>query len=558
MKRFFTYATAIASMILVLASCEKDPQEDFDAPKGAMKLQVVSDNIDTKSSASSSSANRVVDDLVDLSENGVNLFLSAVEEDNLDNPFGDEPATKGTIVTTENFSTERVDDFHIWLTTGGSNTYVESGNSTYPQGAGDALGILKSDDYWYAMYTKGSEAYDNYIHWPSSALNFWCWSGASKSDLSLKVADDGKSMSFSYANTEATAANQKDLLFAYANSEEPSTKGNVGIHFYHALAAVQFCVGGLDDGVKITNIKLTGVKNSADGVYSPSGSCTNAGTDISKDAKEGNKDTFSGDVTTLFGWTITGSETTDYTTGAISDENNSAIKDATGTQTNKYTEFGTTEGACTFFLIPQALGDNIKIELTAECNGTYTLAKSVTLGTAKISEWKAGKIYRYTISGCGGDVDVDVEETLDGVDVIGGKKESITTKEDVYGLNDGNVKTYIRAAVVGNWYNDANRIVAPFSSSSIVSSAALPEGWFAAQDASKAATNILFYYYEDAVEPGAKTSTALIEEYTKSNAEAPIDGAHLEINIIMQAIDARGGTTDAASAWGVTYPGNNN
>lgn len=539
MKKTFIYTAAIASMVLALASCEKEPS-NINEPKDGMRLHVVSNDIQTK--AQQTATNRIVSETIDLSEGDVNLFFTAVEEDNLGNEFLMEPQTKGTIITTANFGTERDKDFNLWLTlAGGRQTYTGEG----PE-AKNIPAVLKGD-YWNAMYSATGEAYSDYVHWPAGqALDFWCWSGAAKA-TSIDITSDGKNMTFDYADNSSTASEQSDLLFAYAgNQTEPNTKGDVEIHFFHALAAVQFCVGGLDEGVKITDIKLTGVKNSGRGAYVPGGKCTIPGTDISKDMTSGNKDILEGNtVENLFVWTnVTGNK--EFSTGAISANNTS-----TATQ---YAPIGD-EATSTFFFVPQDIKDiEIEIEVTSS-NGkqTNTLKKKIGLGSVSydtMSAWKAGKIYRYTISGSG-EVKVAVSEKLDDVDVVGGSTNEITKKEKVSGLNNGTIKSYIRAAVVGNWYNEAGQIVAPFNSSSVLP-ASLANGWFSVKEGSDANCNVLFYYYENAVEPGTKTSTNLIESYTKENAgEAPIAGAHLELNIIMQAVDARKGSAAAEKAWGI-------
>lgn len=535
MKKTFIYTAAIASMVLALASCEKEPS-NINEPKDGMRLHVVSNDIQTK--AQQTSTNRIVSETIDLSEGDVNLFFTAVEEDNLGNEFLMEPQTKGTIITTANFGTERATDFNLWLTlAGGRMTYSGEG----PE-AKNIPAVLKGD-YWNAMYSNGSEAYSNYVHWPANtALDFWCWSGADNTS-NLVITDDGKQITFDYADNSSTASAQKDLLFAFAgNQTEPSTKGDVDIHFFHALSAVQFCVGGLDEGVKITDIKLTGVKNSGRGAYVPSGKCTIPGTDISKDMASGEKDVLNGTtVENLFVWTeVAGSKT--YSTGTIGSNNTSAA--------TQYDPIGD-EATSTFFFVPQDIKDiEIEISVTSS-NGkqTNTLKKKIGLGSVSyetMKTWKAGKIYRYTISGSG-EVKVAVSEKLDGVDVVGGSTTEITKKEAVSGLNNGTIKSYIRAAVVGNWYNEAGQIVAPFNSSSVLPTT-LNNGWFSAESNG----NVLFYYYDTAVEPGTKTSTNLIESYTKANAgAAPIAGAHLELNIIMQAVDARDGKAAAAGAWGI-------
>lgn len=107
-----------------------------------------------------------------------------------------------------------------------------------------------------------------------------------------------------------------------------------------------------------------------------------------------------------------------------------------------------------------------------------------------------------------------------------------TTKSDVVIKNTGTTAAYIRAAVAANWVV-GTEIVAPVAISS--GDLDLGSGWSAGSDG--------YYYYDSSVEAGGSTS-ALIDSYTVADAGTPPTGAHLEMTIVCQAIQA----TDAARA----------
>ncbi|MBQ0149804.1 MAG: hypothetical protein KBT08_04210 [Bacteroidales bacterium] len=523
MKKTFIYTAAIASMVLALASCEKEPSQTL-SPKGAMSLSVVANDIATKAQASAS--NIVYGETIDLSTDEFNLFLSATEEDNNTNAIINEPLTKGTIITTENFEAQRSSDFNVRLTNAGTTSLYKENVKAVTSGQNNVWEIKQGDEY---------------VFWPeeNGAIDFWCWSGNNASNYTVVPAsgDLPIAMTFNYEDKSATASEQSDLIFAHSGNqtESANANGNVGIHFYHALAAVQFCVGNLDEGVTVKNITIKGVKNSGTCAYVPEGFCVD---------ENGNRiittsstaDHYSGDVSDLFVWYVDDESTTNFTTGGLSSKNTNA------------SEFGTEFGGdavSTFFFVPQQIMD-LTFEMTIT-NGTtervvkHTFAGKVGLDI--ISSWKAGKIYRYTISGTG--VSVKVDET------VTGSVDAITAKSAVKGENNGAKTAYIRAAVVANWYNDKGQIVAPLDASKMPTMS--KNKWFSAEEGSETGCNVLFYYYQDPVDPSQKTSTALIESYTKENAgAAPKAGAHLEMNIIMQAVEAEADKASVKAAWGET------
>lgn len=122
-----------------------------------------------------------------------------------------------------------------------------------------------------------------------------------------------------------------------------------------------------------------------------------------------------------------------------------------------------------------------------------------------------------------------------GVDVT--DKVENNAKKNVDITNTSDFKAYIRVAVVANWCNANGEIVEPWSDT-----LAIKGGW-------DGDTTDGYYYYTTPVNPNQ--TVRLFDSY---QAPTRTDGAHLEMNIIAQSIQAE--PTDAVKqAWGVTVNG---
>lgn len=111
-----------------------------------------------------------------------------------------------------------------------------------------------------------------------------------------------------------------------------------------------------------------------------------------------------------------------------------------------------------------------------------------------------------------GVVDVEINDTvLDGV------------KSNIVVTNKSNVDCYLRVAVVGYWVNDAGQIIGKWDDSLTPNA-----GWTKVGD---------YYYYDSIVKPTTETVTFMSGSYTQPTRE---DGAHLEMDIMVQGIQAEG------------------
>lgn len=109
--------------------------------------------------------------------------------------------------------------------------------------------------------------------------------------------------------------------------------------------------------------------------------------------------------------------------------------------------------------------------------------------------------------------------------------------------NTGTTNAYIRARIVGSWVDDeSGLVVRKWEPDNDGTFAGFPgEGWKENGD---------YYYYTTPVTPG-ETTSALFTSYTVT---VTVDGAHLEMDILMQTIQSEGGNSNgnaAKAAWGV-------
>lgn len=114
-------------------------------------------------------------------------------------------------------------------------------------------------------------------------------------------------------------------------------------------------------------------------------------------------------------------------------------------------------------------------------------------------------------------------------------------KNEVKIKNTGDIKSYIRAAVVITWQNAAGDVfgTVPVAGTDY-SITWTKDGW---------TENGNFYYYNTAVEPGA--STGVLFTACKPLKAAPKDGYTLHVEIIAQSIQAEP-ISAVTEAWGWT------
>ena len=124
-----------------------------------------------------------------------------------------------------------------------------------------------------------------------------------------------------------------------------------------------------------------------------------------------------------------------------------------------------------------------------------------------------------------------VSETFDG-----------SSKTNVAITNTGDTDAYIRATIVGNWYKNG-KIVADWQ---------ISEGIFEGLCGGSWTLNDGYYYF-NAVVPAGKTTAQVAGNsgylFTKLiPPSVPVEGAHLEVTIVCQAVQAKGLGSDVDNA----------
>ena len=525
MKRELSFV-AIALLAGTLVSCEREnnPIKIQDMATVGVKVSD-SEGVSTKAGAASAEflGSTILEDI-----DGQDFWIDAYVEDNNIMPFEGGIETKGSIVTTGGANgTVSINasgmkfGLDAWL--GSQNRYPnDDGNGrTYAEGGSTGRVNFENDEKNYhfldAIATKSDDwTLDDTYYWRNNVpTTFWSYYPVADNACTIALPDSTASdanqakLSFEYM-TPTDVTKQNDLLFAYNlhkvkydNDGKTDDATVIDIHFYHALAAIRFDVSGaVKDDVQIDSVFFNGI--------TLDGKCAVSGTGDS------NK---SGVV--AFDWTP------GTTTGKVGQALAATDFTATGLDGKTAKALMPLSSSKFFFFVPQEVKD-------MEMIIAYTLSDG-TKGkrTAKISHdpWEEGKIYTYKLSV--DRVDVSIDDT-----VQSGTKSNIVIK------NTGNVDAYLRVAIVANWVDANGNIVAPWTNDI----STLGSNW------SKNTTDG-FYYYSGIVhpelQPGQDTASdtsidKIFESYTQGTA--PVTGAHLVMDLAVQAIPASLGTSYSA-AW---------
>lgn len=185
------------------------------------------------------------------------------------------------------------------------------------------------------------------------------------------------------------------------------------------------------------------------------------------------------------------------------------------TYTLTCTEAQSVDSAKDFFIALPA-GSYTKIEITNASDKKYTIksASGLAVSANDIKLVIFGESMVQT-----DDIHVGISESC-----------SETVKSNVRFQNNSNMYELIRAAVVANWYDNSGNIVAAWDRTrdgDII----LGGDWFLNSDG--------FYYYSYPLAAGLFTGN-LFDSFTKPTA-APVDGAHFEMTILVQATSPSGG-----------------
>ncbi|MCQ2115128.1 MAG: fimbrillin family protein [Bacteroidales bacterium] len=315
-----------ATIVFSAVSCQK---EIF----ATLGSDVIKANVNTEANVKTKASLSPSEELV-ASETAGDFRIDLIASESIENA----PLTKGSLYTTANFGSAKVD------------AYLGKSVENFPQKYIDG-GVLNPDG---SILSTGGEPY----YWLNDIpFHFWCYK---PENLSLAAGASGNA-SFSY-QTPASPDDQKDIVIAYSTSTyKDGEGGDFDVHMYHALAAVRFDIRLLPAGSEVVNVRIIDVATS--------GTCS-----VSGNSKAG------------FNWNLSGSPLGTFSQNL--EKGYFVTKDMLQADEEKM-----------FFFIPQTLGSSAKIEMTfvtTDSNGTKhqdTMAVS-----AAGHRWKPGYTYTYRVS----------------------------------------------------------------------------------------------------------------------------------------------------------------
>lgn len=329
-------------------------------------------------------------------------------------------------------------------------------------------------------------------YWPNMPLHFFAYTASPGYDFNPDVNVSGGNCtgSFSYTmpapdpETNNDATKQPDLIVAITPGQNKQETA-VPLRFHHALTAIVFKMGKVEEGTTIQSISLTNLRSSGD--------CTFAAT---------------GTDNVQFTWSNhTGKESYVQTIEPYEVSQGTAL----------------THDATTFLVVPQDITAEtaINVKFKIEGRGEYNLSCKLNPGGTDptiISTFQPDTKYTFTLS-LAEEIQITVDDTVEG-----------QVKKDVQIQNSGLAYGWIRAVINGYWVNKNTRvIVAPWKET---------DGTFVRADnwntywAKDPDTGI--YYYKQVV-PSGEFTQPLFDTYTLK-ATAPQVDAVLELNVAAQII----------------------
>lgn len=263
---------------------------------------------------------------------GKTVYLTAEVSDGF--PTDNQPMTRGTQVT----AASQVDAFSVSATT----------NSSFEPDVLDVMYNVKATkDKSSAVWNTIGESY----YWPTGKqLTFFAWYPYNSKNLTIP-SDNNVSSTKLYYEVPEQVADQEDFMMA--NSYGVSETSTVSIGFVHMLTAVKFKTS---DNIPACTIKTITLKN------------------VQYKGRHGYQAHGSG----IMAWDLD-ADTKDFTLNVN--------KEITAN-----TETELTEDGKTFFMMPQTLGDNARLEVVLEMNGAeQTLGVNLKDITAY---WSSGSVGR--------------------------------------------------------------------------------------------------------------------------------------------------------------------
>ena len=358
--------------------------------------------------------------------------------------------------------------------------------------------------------------------WPETGkLHFWAW--APGSAVVPTVDDADGSLTFDYSTAAPAAASkdaeaQPDVLLAYVAAGRSDSYADR--HLKHALASLRFDVSYVRE-FTVKSITLAGIRSKGVCTFRPDASKPHSWEQIF--------------------WSGLSEPVTYVQTvnSSIGESMDGSVQDIG-------------EASATFMIIPQCVDagtDDVTLDILIERDGEEEHYTAVLAA----QEWKSGVTYTYTIQGIGDKLVVSVDDQVEDR-----QKSGLV----IANTDESEVRCYMRAIIMGNWYDDDDRIVASWKVNQGTFDATFPtvvgvasaSNWILGEDG--------YYYYKYPVNPGDVTGQTVTDPdgdplFVTYDAPASplVAGSHLIIKIVAQGVKWDEDKEWAAEAWGEAAAG---
>ena len=265
----------------------------------------------------------------------------------------------------------------------------------------DHVEIKKSADSW--------KPETDYFWLNGKPLDFYAWypynsaEGANGIPAGMTLKQENFS-SISYT-VPTDVSKQEDLMFAVnKNASEPKDGKATSLDFKHSLAAVKFVVGDLPTGTKVTSVALKGVKYKGDLAV-----------------------TAGNNGVAQLAWSNLANETVNFTQATTKE-----VKE-------NDTDNAITNENQTFFMMPQTLPDDAKVEVVVEdekaSKVTLTgLLQDATAAEGAKNKWEAGNTYTYRVNSSGVQAEVTFFKGRNGLNGQPYTSHNISANGDPFNL----------------------------------------------------------------------------------------------------------------------------
>lgn len=576
---------AVATIMLGMTGCMQEKDENVNVnPEGSTVVKFKLGGTSSLVTKSTSDGSRPVQtDKIQLSEDNdtEQVFLVETEQKIDDLYYGGKAFdTKGSPVYTENF---------VQLYKQFKATPFQ-----YTEGKKDLSDFDSEKECWLIDETELTYGYTLTNSWPASGkkLLFFMYAPSAIADAGVTLtansfAQDDKNpdngiISFNYSApgvTDGVCSDPtllKDILFT-SKSMTKETASESKVLFYHALAGVKFKSANAErelnkdrtlktankgevktviKSITITNVKSTGTCTiTPDQTYGADDSNASASVDKSSKATVWGESLSNPVTYKLTGLTDSNVVSND---GSLYSEK-TAFEGVSATDSSQDAGLGqynlnASDFSKTFFFIPQTTTESEITIVYDVYKGNNKILSDVTKTVPFNQKWKAGYLYTYTLSA--NSVDVTITDTMN---------PDKTIKSNTVITNTGNTDAFLRAAIVGGWYDSHgdyrvngqlvegdHQLVAPWGGINDTDEGNTTydtENWIYCETDG-------FYYYKYKVKPGMTAYYPLLSEYEALTCPDPLyeEYGHLELNICVQAINVKDVGLMEDLGWEMTFP----